>query len=262
VGTIISFKDISQIKSMQTEMIRMDRLASLGVLAAGIAHEIKNPLAGIKTMAQSLEEDYNADDPRCEYLTRIIRQVNRLDNMLKTLFIYAKPKPPLRKQYRLQDVVHEIEDLLKQKLADKGIVFEQSYDQDLPKILVDGNQIQQVFINLMLNAIDAVNMKGKIDLSARTLRTRLRAVDRRGVDFPRRHKEAFFVETQLHDTGIGISQQHLKKIFDPFFTTKPQGTGLGLSMVYRIMAANGGEIRAKSTPGKGTTFTLLLPTEE
>ena len=262
VGTIISFKDISQIKSMQAEMIRMDRLASLGVLAAGLAHEIKNPLAGIKTMAQTLEEDFKEGDSRKDYLNRIIRQVNRLDDMLKALFLYAKPRPPVRKPYRLEDIVRETENLVDNRLKEKQIKFVQTYEPNLPKIVVDADQIQQVFINLMLNAVDATEGESGIWLKARTLRTSLRVVDRRGVVFPRRRKEALFVETQFIDTGVGIEQKNLKKIFDPFFTTKPLGTGLGLSMVYRIMAANSGEIRASSTPGEGTTFTLLLPTEE
>ena len=147
-------------------------------------------------------------------------------------------------------------------MAEKEIVFMQSFEPNLPKVFVDADQIQQVFINLMLNAIDAVEAKGKILLNARALTTSLSVVERRGAVFPRRQKEALFVETQIHDTGMGIEQHDLKKVFDPFFTTKPQGTGLGLSMVYRIVAANGGEIRAGSTPGEGTTFTLLLPTEE
>lgn len=262
VGTIISFRDISQIKQMQMEVVRMDRLASLGVLASGIAHEVRNPLAGIKTMAQTLEEEIDKGDPRQEYLARIIRQVNRLDELLRTLFSYAKPRQPVRKAHQLPDILREVEILLDDRIKKKKINYTKSFPPNLPAVFVDSHQIQQVFINLILNAIEAMPNGGSLELKTRAVETIIYARDRRKRAFNAPNKESLYVEATLRDTGVGIKPELLHVIFDPFFTTKPQGTGLGLSIVYRIIEEHNGEIRVDSKIGEGTTFTLLLPTEE
>ncbi|MCU0643939.1 MAG: PAS domain S-box protein [bacterium] len=262
VGTIISFRDISQIKQMQVEVVRMDRLASLGVLASGVAHEVRNPLAGIKTMAQTLEEEIEKNDPRQEYLSRIIRQVNRLDELLRTLFSYAKPRQPIRKPHRLQDIIQEVDILLDDRIKKKKIDYTKILPKDLHKVFVDFHQIQQVFINLFLNAIEAMPNGGSFELQARAVETIIYARDRRKRAFVNQNKESQYVEVTIRDSGVGIKPDQLNNIFDPFFTTKPQGTGLGLSIVYRIIEEHNGEIRVDSKLGEGTTFTLLLPTEE
>lgn len=262
VGTIISFRDISQIKQMQVEVVRMDRLASLGVLASGIAHEVRNPLAGIKTMAQTLEEEIEKNDPRQEYLSRIVRQVNRLDELLRTLFSYAKPRQPIRKPHRLHDIIQEVDILLDDRFKKKKIEFTKSLPTELHKIFVDFHQIQQVFINLFLNALEATPSGGTFELKARAVETIIYARDRRNKAFTNQNKESRYVEVTIRDSGVGIKPEQLNHIFDPFFTTKPQGTGLGLSIVYRIIEEHNGEIRVDSKLGTGTTFTLLLPTEE
>ncbi|MGQ9852113.1 MAG: PAS domain S-box protein [Candidatus Oleimicrobiaceae bacterium] len=261
VGTIISFRDISEIKRLQAEMIKMDRLASLGVLASGIAHEIKNPLAGIKTMAQSLQEETDPSDFRREYLERIVRQVDRLDALLRTFFSFARPQPPVRRLHHLQDVLQEVIALVGQKMRSKGIELVTSFAEDLPPIFADFDQIQQVFLNLLLNAVDAIDGQGTIRITARPVVTTLKAIDRRRGMLPTLLQETRFVEVNVADTGCGIAAEHLGRVFDPFFTTKPEGTGLGLSIVYRILSEHGGEIRVESQKGKGTTFTLLIPTE-
>jgi signal transduction histidine kinase len=261
VGTIISFRDISQIKQMQAEVLRMDRLASLGVLASGIAHEIRNPLAGIKTVAQTLEEDLDPQDARREYVARIIRQVNRMDELLRTLFSYARPRAPMRQNCRLQDIISEVKGLLHQRFDKANIRFEESYAHDLPLIFVDFHQTQQVFINLFLNAIDAMAEGGSLSVMARPVTTVLHRVDRRGKRFPDTHRLRQFAEVRVSDTGIGIPRENLQGVFDPFFTTKSQGAGLGLSIVYRIIEEHRGDIKVESEPGVGTTFSLLLPAE-
>jgi PAS domain S-box-containing protein len=262
VGTIISFRDISLIKQMQAEVLRMDRLASLGVLASGIAHEIRNPLAGIKTVAQTLEEDIEPGDSRREYVARIIRQVNRMDDLLKTLFSYARPKSPVPTTCRLQDIINEVKPLMDQRFEKNGIEFIQNYAPDLPLIYVDFQQIQQVFINLFLNAIDAMPTGGKLTVTARPARTMLKRVARRGHRYPLPNQNTLYSHVSVTDTGEGIARENLPAIFDPFFTTKPQGSGLGLSIVYRIIEEHNGDIQVESTLGKGTTFALLLPTEK
>lgn len=262
VGTIISFRDISQIKQMQAEVLRMDRMASLGVLASGIAHEIRNPLAGIKTVAQTLEEEIEPGDHRREYLGRIVRQVNRMDELLRTIFTYARPQPPVRKLTRLEEILQEVVGLMEQRLVRNKIKLEQVYAPDLPSIYVDVHQIEQVFINLVLNAIDAMPDGGALTIVAQGRHAVLDVIDRRGRRYPATTAPALYVEVKVRDTGVGISKESLQTIFDPFFTTKAQGSGLGLSIVYRIIEEHRGDIQAESEVGKGTTFTLLLPTNE
>lgn len=262
LGSIITFRDISETKKLQIEMVRMDRLASLGVLAAGIAHEIRNPLAGIKTMAQTLEEEVSENDPHQEYLQRIVRQVNRLDELLKAFFSYARPRPPVKKFHQIQDIVHEVAVLLGKRIAHHHVNFNESYAKNLKPVFVDLNQIQQVFLNLIINALEAMPKGGMLELSAKNIKTQPIKMDRRGRSYQEPQKKFSFIEILLKDSGIGIRKEHLNTIFDPFFTTKPQGTGLGLSIVYRIIEENGGEITVSSTVQQGSEFKLLLPTEE
>ncbi|MEJ2627381.1 MAG: PAS domain S-box protein, partial [bacterium] len=167
VGTIISFRDISELKQMQNEVKRMERLASLGILASGIAHEIKNPLAGIKSLSQTCKDEFEPDDSRLEYLTRIINQVNRLDELLKAIVAFARPKPPDRKSYDIKKVIHEVINLIIKKFKTNNINYIEDIDDDLPIVVIDPQQIQQVFLNLMLNAIDAINKNGSITVSAK-----------------------------------------------------------------------------------------------
>jgi len=262
VGTIISFRDISQIKQMQAEVFRMDRLASLGVLASGIAHEVRNPLAGIKTIAQTLEEEFDSSDLRHEYLARIIRQVNRLDELLRTLFSYARPREPIRKNYQLNEIIDEVFILMDDRFKKRNIKFEKRFAPQLPDIYVDFHQIQQIFINLFLNAIEAMPDGGLLELTADITKTMIYTLDRRKKRFPLKSRESDYVEVKIRDTGIGIKPEDIETIFDPFFTTKPQGAGLGLSIVYRIIEEHEGDIRVESIVGQGTTFTILLPMEE
>ncbi|HNW58259.1 MAG TPA: PAS domain S-box protein [bacterium] len=256
-GTILSFKDISAIKRMQAEVMRMDRLASLGVLASGIAHEIKNPLAGIKAMAQTLQQDVLPRAESFDYLERIVRQVNRLDELLKTFFDYARPRPPQRKRHRIQDILHEVMTLVDKRLQEHGIRFISHIPADAPPIFADFHQIQQVILNLIINAIDAMEEGGELVIRAQPSNGAARPFSAAKAAPPRA-----FVEITVADSGIGIPEENLEIIFDPFYTTKAQGTGLGLSIVYRIIAAHDGEITVSSRVGEGTTFRVLLPTEE
>lgn len=262
VGSIISFRDITQIKQMQVEVQRMDRLASMGVLASGIAHEIRNPLAGIKTIAQTLEEEIEVHDPRREYVSRIVRQVNRMDDLLRTIFSYAKPREPQRKLHRLQEIIQEVSALLSNRMRAQSVVFRETYPPDLPRLFVDFHQIQQVFVNLFLNALDAMPRGGDLKLESRSKITTIQRVDRRGRPFPVHPKSARYVEVLVSDTGAGIRPENLPSIFNPFFTTKPQGAGLGLAIVYRIITEHQGDIQVESVVDQGTTFKLLLPAEE
>lgn len=259
VGTILSFRDITLLKQMEDEVLRMDRLASLGVLASGIAHEIKNPLAGIKTMAQACEEEMEEADSKKEYLVRITRQVNRLNGLLNTFFTFAKPKPPDRKPHALHDILYEVTHLVRKKMSSQQIDYEMSVPEDLPDILVDAQQMQQVFLNLILNAIDVMQEGGILSIRA-SIPT---ASDLNDPALFPDHGDKIVTSNLLivvSDTGTGMSDDLLQRIYDPFYTTKTNGLGLGLSIVYRIVQEHGGRIRVKSTEGEGTSFYLFIPT--
>jgi len=253
VGCIISFRDITQMKEMRVTILRMDRLVSLGMLTSGIAHEIRNPLAGIKTMAQALEKELGSDDSRMEYVQRIIKQINRLNELLKAFFTYAKPVRPEKKYCDLQMIVKEVRALVHQRSENDKIRIEELYDPYLPKLYVDESQLEQVLINLFINAMDAIRQNGTLTIEAQTVMRLLP---------PQFREEGKLIQIKITDTGSGISKDNLRSIFDPFFTTKPNGVGLGLSIVYRIIHEHGGDVLVDSIEKHGTTFTILLPLEK
>ncbi len=249
-GHIVHFRDISQIREMRDTIYRMDRLVSLGMLTSGIAHEIRNPLAGIKTMAQALEKEMAVDDSRTEYVQRILKQINRLNELLKAFFTYARPVKPNRSDCDLRSIVSDILALLKQRIDSDSIRVEEYYDPRLPVLFIDGNQIEQVLMNLMINALDAMKPHGTLTLAAQN--------GHRSIP-PYFFDSRDVIEISVSDTGGGIPKENLQTIFDPFFTTKPNGTGLGLSIVYRIIHEHHGQITVQSETGKGTTFHIYLP---
>ena len=253
----LTFMEISQSKHIQSEIIRMDRMASLGVLASGIAHEIRNPLAGIKAMAQTLEEELEGDDAKIEYSQRIVRQVNRLDKLLKSFFSYAKPQRPNPIKCDIPDIVREVLPLFERRIKEKKIQIKEVYSPSLKKIFVDSHQIQQVFFNLIINAIHAMENGGVLTIKARLPEETHPVIDRRQ-RIPKLFSE-IYDEITISDTGTGMEQTTLKNMYNPFYTTKATGTGLGLSIVYQIIREHGGQITVESEVGKGTVFQILLP---
>ena len=254
---IITFMEISQNKQVQAEIIRMDRMASLGVLASGIAHEIRNPLAGIKAMAQTLEEELGNDRTKIEYIDRIVRQVNRLDVLLKSFFSYAKPQRPNPECCNLPDIVREVLPLFNRKIKEQKIKVVELYSPQLKSVYVDFNQIQQVIFNLIMNAIDAMPNGGTLTINARLPERTYTLIDRRQ-GMPKLFSD-MYNEITITDTGSGIDESLLNEIYNPFYTTKSNGTGLGLSIVYQIIREHGGQISVESKIDKGTAFTILLP---
>ena len=253
----LTFMEISQSKHIQSEIIRMDRMASLGVLASGIAHEIRNPLAGIKAMAQTLEDELEGDDAKIEYSQRIVRQVNRLDKLLKSFFSYAKPQRPNPIKCDIPDIVREVLPLFERRIKEKRIQIKEVYSPSLKKIFVDSHQIQQVFFNLIINAIHAMENGGVLTIKARLPEETHPIIDRRQ-RIPKLFSD-IYDEITISDTGIGMDQATLKNMYNPFYTTKATGTGLGLSIVYQIVREHGGQITVESEVGKGTVFQILLP---
>ncbi len=255
---IMVFSEISRSKRIQAEVIRMDRMASLGALSSGIAHEIRNPLAGIKAMVQSLEEQLDNDKLKMEFIQRILRQVNRLEKLLRSFFSYASPIRPDPVPARIVKIVEEVLPLIDRKLMEKKIKIRQIYAPDLADVFVDSSQIQQVLLNLFLNAIDAMPNGGFLEIAAQNALHTEPVVDRRNPYVGLLSDS--FIQIEIRDTGIGISEKVCKKIFDPFYTTKSSGTGLGLSIVYQIIKEHGGRIDVQSKENEGTVFTILLPT--
>jgi PAS domain S-box-containing protein len=248
IGKIVIFRDMTNVYKIQEEILRMDRLVSLGKLASGIAHELRNPLAGIKTTAQALSEEMSKDDSRREYLNRITKEIDRLNELLKTFFSFAKPQKLNLVYCHVKDIINEIIPFLIKEIADKGIHFFENYHPQLPKIKVDKTQMHQAFLNLFLNALQAMPNGGELKIEARP--TTSYSLD---------GSKQNFIKINISDTGKGIPPHIVHRIFDPFFTTKPRGIGLGLSITYQIVKKHGGTIKVESELGKGTSFVINVP---
>jgi PAS domain S-box-containing protein len=248
IGKIVVFRDLTNVYKIQEEILRMDRLVSLGKLASGIAHELRNPLAGIKTTAQALGEEISGDDSKREYLHRITREIDRLNELLKTFFSFAKPQDLNLAHCHIKDIINEIIPFLIKEIADKGIRFTETYHPQLPKIKVDKTQMHQVFLNLFLNAIQAMPHGGELKIEA----TPMGSSSLEG-------SKQNFIKVVISDTGRGIPPHIVHRIFDPFFTTKPKGIGLGLSITYQIIKKHAGTIKVESQWEKGTSFVINLP---
>jgi two-component system sensor histidine kinase AtoS len=239
IGAVAVFKDISETRQLQKQVLRADRLAALGELVAGIAHDIRNPLTSIRGFVQYLQKSQDPQELR-EYGPLIIRQVDGLNRTIGELLNFAKPHPPLYGPAQVNDLIREMTQLIWNRAEKQGIGIEIRLDPVLPTIRADGEQLKQVLLNLLINAIQAVTPGGRIVLAtARTAPGR--------------------VVITVADNGSGIPPEHLEKVFDPFFSTKPGGTGLGLAVVQRIIGAHGGEVSIDSEAGKGTTVTIRLP---
>ena len=248
IGKIVIFRDLTKVYRIQEEILKMDRLVSLGKLASGIAHEIRNPLAGIKTTAQALGEEMAKDDPKREYLNRITKEIDRLNELLKTFFSFAKPQTLLLVPCHIKEIINAIIPFLIKEIDDKGIQFVESYHPQLPRIRVDKIQMHQAFLNLFLNAIQAMPNGGDLKIEANPVI----------LPSPEGSRQNF-IKVVVSDSGKGIPPQILPKIFDPFFTTKPKGIGLGLSITYQIIKKHGGTIKVHSQWEKGTSFVINLP---
>lgn len=245
-SVIISFRDLSGIIAFRNQMERIDRLTTLGEVSAGIAHEIRNPLAGIKTSAQVLEESFSPNDFRAQLVQRIVKEIDRSNDLLKKFFKFAKPGKPRQDFVNLQPIIEGVYILLASKMNKKGIKFNCEYHSALPQVYVDENQLEQVLINLLLNAMDAIKSEGEIRIRTETINEK--------TDY-----KTAMVLLEINDNGCGIDEENLEKIFNPFYTTKSDGVGLGLSISSRLIEENGGVINAESTIGKGTKFSILLP---
>jgi two-component system sensor histidine kinase HydH len=241
LGYILLFKDLTEVRSLRREIDKNQRLASLGRLAAGVAHEIRNPLSSIKGFATYFKERY-PDTPQDQKTANImIAEVDRLNRVVGQLLEFARPVPVSPKSTTLQDLVDDSVRLIEQKVKEKQITVKTLNSVKVDKAVIDPDRINQVLLNLYLNAIESMEPGGElgVELSA--------------------DEENHRIEIRVSDTGCGIPGKHLSRIFDPYFTTKSTGTGLGLAIAHNVMEAMGGKIDISSRPGKGTTFCVTIP---
>lgn len=246
----------NEIEEHQRQQVRRAaKLASLGELASGIAHEIKNPLAGISGALQVLYSDFEPGDPRREITEEMLNQVKRLDQIVKDLLLYARPTPPQMTPNNVNSILEKTLFFIRQ-VAEKGkTAIETEFEENLPEIMLDTAQIQQVFLNLSINAIQAMPEGGVLKI-----RTALRNSKEISKEFLEQVSDnEQWLEIKFEDTGVGISAEDIGKIFNPFFTKKVKGTGIGLSISQRIVEEHGGRITVKSQEGEGSTFTVFLP---
>ncbi len=232
---------IGKLREKQAQLVEAEKLAAVGKLAAGIAHEINNPLTSVLTFSYLMLEQCPKEDPRCEKLKMMTRETERARNIVRQLLNFGREINIKPVKINVNEPVGEIVDSLIAQDAFKDIVLKVDLSENLPDIYADPAQIGQVVLNMALNAIHAITPPGTIEVSTRA--------------------RGGFVEIVFGDTGRGIPEEHLRKIFDPFFTTKDssKGTGLGLAVSYGIIKKHGGDIAVTSTVGKGSTFIVRLP---
>lgn len=239
---------MAKTKKLEEQVIHSEKLAALGRLAAGVAHEIGNPLTSISTFSQLLRE-MATDDFSKNSLDIINSHIQRITEIVRQMSAFSRPAAPNVKYLQLNDVVNASLDLMRlDKRMKSNIEIAVNTDPELPKTLIDDGQISQVFINIILNALDAMHEGGRLSVSTRA------GKDDRG-------RDSIFVE--FTDTGVGIPKEDTGRIFDPFFTTKEagKGTGLGLAISYNIVKRFKGDIKVESEPGRGSSFTVILPVE-
>ncbi len=244
-GTIIIFRDLSDLRAIRAEARRKDRLAAIGQVAAGVAHEIRNPLFGISSVAQILKTEVKFDPVHQELLAAMQAEIKRLNGLVEDLLDYGRPFKLQRTAQGLEQIWDEILGLAKEELAEAKVQVIRDMGDGLPAVLADGNKLRQVFLNLLVNAAHAIG-DGSPD------RNEIRLV---------LACEGRSVVVEVADTGAGIEADRLPHVFDPFFTTKPagQGTGLGLSIAREIVIDLGGRMSVRSEIGKGSVFRVELP---
>ncbi|HWY40423.1 MAG TPA: ATP-binding protein [Chthoniobacterales bacterium] len=261
LGALMVLTDVTAIKRLELQIRRSDRLASLGTLSAGMAHEIKNPLVSLKTFAQLLPERYQDSDFRDTFSNLIGHEIDRIDSLVNQLLRFARPAKPILKPLHAHEVLEKALTLVGHRLYQKDIKLERLWQADVDTIRGDADQLEQVFLNFFLNAMDAMKTQGELSVT-----TEIRA-DEHWVN-PRAYAngesngngqapEALLIS--IRDTGEGIKAEDIPHVFDPFFTTKDYGTGLGLSVVHGIIQEHGGQIEVESELQKGTVFHILLP---
>ncbi len=253
LGVILTVRDQAGVRDLKERMRRSDRLATLGMIAAGIAHEVKNPLVGIRGAAQLMKSELRSGSGKGldEYLDVILKEADRLNSVLEGILDFTRLKPREMKSHNIHSILDRVLLLIEENVRQNGVVLSRMYDPSLPDITGNHDQLVQVFLNIIKNAAEAMPKGGKLTIMTRMsdLFTTVQADGR---------KYQLMV-VKVSDTGHGIKLQHLQDIFTPFFTTKDRGVGLGLALSYQIVQEHLGTIRVESQENEGTTFSVYLP---
>jgi len=236
--------DVTDKIKMERQLVQADKMASLGTLAAGIAHEIRNPMATINLNTQILLRDLDLDEEHQVYMLDIQKEVKKIERIISEILEFSKPRPAHLVESNINEVVLSVHELTRVQLRKDDLRVHFNLDESLPAVLIDPAQVSQVVINLVINAMQAMPEEGDL-----TITTQIDPITRR-------------VELLVNDTGVGIPPDNLSKIFDPFFTNKPEGTGLGLAIARQILEKNQAAIHVSSKKGKGTVFRILFKTVE
>jgi two-component system sensor histidine kinase PilS (NtrC family) len=239
-GVIAVFQDLTEVHEMRERVRKADRLAAVGELSAGIAHELRNPLASISGSIEMLYHELALDGENKRLMELIMRESDRLDRIISDFLEFARLRTPRRVPSKLARCIDDVVTLVKQNTEKSdGVAIKTNFDPALPDIWMDDEQMRQVFMNLAVNACEAMENGGTLEISAeRTSEARVRIA--------------------FKDSGPGIEPEGLEKMFEPFFTTKDGGTGLGLAMANKIVTAHGGSIEFKNAE-RGAVFTIVLP---
>jgi two-component system, NtrC family, sensor kinase len=241
IGRLIIFDDITDRDELERRLVQADKLSSIGLLAAGVAHEVNTPLAVISTYAQMLAKQISEDEQKSKLLDKIAKQTFRASEIVNSLLSFSRTSPTEFVEVDVSKVIQETLNLVEHQLKKSGIEVKLDFPAALPAVKGNAGKLQQVFLNLFLNARDAMDQGGTLAVRA--------------------WSETGFARIEVSDTGQGIAPEHLERIYDPFFTTKAarKGTGLGLSVTYGIVREHGGSIEVESRPGAGSRFRVELP---
>jgi len=241
LGDVILFRDLTEVQNLKREIERSQRLASLGRLAAGIAHEIRNPLSSIKGFATYFRERYK-DIPEDQKTAEImIQEVERLNRVISQLLEFARPVKINKKPSSIHTVIQHSLKMIEREAQVNNIKISTRLSPEIKDVSIDPDRINQVLLNLYLNSIEAMGHEGTLSVELSW------------------DENSWGARIAVSDTGVGINKENLVHVFDPYFTTKQSGTGLGLAIVHKIIESHKGEVRVESEPGKGTTVTILLP---
>jgi two-component system nitrogen regulation sensor histidine kinase GlnL len=247
-GVVLVLRDLSRVRELEEQLRRSDRLAALGVLAAGVAHEVRNPLVGVRAAAQLLEREPAFPPGLREFTGVIIREVDRLNRLVDDLLTFAGRRPPAMAACDLNHLVDEALRLEESRVQAAQVAVARQYDPAVPPVAGEADRLLQVFLNLVRNGTEAMQGPG----GELTVRTRFERLSTQCGGRP-----AGVVE--IADTGPGIPAEVRGRLFTPFFTTKDGGTGLGLPISLRIVEEHGGALEVQSEAGRGTTFRVSLP---
>jgi two-component system sensor histidine kinase HydH len=244
MGRVLLMYDLSELKRLEKEVQRHDRLVALGKMAAGVAHEVRNPLSSIKGFATLLGSKFKDGSQEHEAADLLVQEAERLNRSITELLNYARPTSLRKESVNLGDIVNSSLRLISSDAQALEVKILLDIEPDLPTVSVDKDKINQILLNLYLNGLQAMEFSS----SKKELKV-----------FVHRDANTGMVVIEVQDTGCGIPQENLDKVLDPYYTTKPEGTGLGLALVYKIIDEHNGTITFFSKEGEGTTVSVSLP---